>query len=61
MRGRLDKHDGAKVVGAFLIKAKEPLSLGIAIERDGTSLKPFEGEAWLERSFAMLSLEEPRR
>jgi hypothetical protein len=53
VRGRLEKADGGRAVGAFLIKSG-PLSLGIAIAKDGTGLSPFESDAWLDGRIAKL-------
>lgn len=51
VRGRLKKPDGERAEGAFLIKSG-PLSVGIAIDEDGTAVKPFESDAWLDRRIA---------
>ena len=53
MRGRLRKPDGGKPEGAFLFK-KGPLSVGVAFDKDGGAVRPFEDDAWLDRRLATI-------
>jgi hypothetical protein len=53
VRGRLERPDGGRAVGAFLIKSG-PLSLGLGITSSGTGLAPFGSDAWLDERMSNL-------
>lgn len=54
VRGRLRKPDRGKAEGAFLLKSG-PLSLGVAFGEEGSAIKPFEDDAWLDRRLATVA------
>jgi len=53
VRGRLQRPDGGHPVGAFLLRSGA-VSAGIAIAPEGTGVKLFEGDAWLDERIAKL-------
>ncbi len=55
VRGRLERPDGGHPTGAFLLRSG-PVSAGVSFGKDGTAVKLFEGDKWLDERITGLVL-----